>query len=79
MDGPGWTFIRTFNKNKDGRGAVMALRHSDAHSELEECDESMPESRKVSIFLDGISCPRLATGKDIIEGDPTKSASFQST
>ena len=118
MDGPGWTFIRTFNRTKDGRGAVMALRlqaegdsatltrkerayksiettqytgprrnftfqqyvvkHSDAHSELEECDETMPESRKVSIFLDGISCPRLATGKDIIEGDPTKSASFQS-
>ena len=118
MDGPGWTFIRPFNRNKDGRGAIMALRlqaegdsatltrkerayksiestqysgprrnftfqqyvvkHSDAHSELEECDEAMPESRKVSIFLDGISCPRLATGKDIIEGDPTKSASFQS-
>ena len=38
----------------------------------------MPESRKVSLFMDGISCPRLATGKDIIEGDPVKSGSFQS-
>ena len=26
MDGPGWTFICTFNRTKDGRGAVMALR-----------------------------------------------------
>ena len=118
IDGPGWTFIRLFNRTHDGRAAVMALRlqaegdaatltrkesaynaisltrysgpmrnftfssyvvkHSDAHAELLECGEPMPESRKVSLFMDGISCPRLATGKDIIEGDPVKSGSFQS-
>jgi len=85
IDGPGWTFIHSFNRTKDGRAAVMALRlqaegdaamltrkesaynaisltrysgpmrnfafssnvvkHSDAHAELLECGEPMPESR----------------------------------
>ena len=26
IDGPGWTFIRTFNQSKNGRAAVLALR-----------------------------------------------------
>jgi hypothetical protein len=26
VDGPGWSFVRKFDKHKDGRGAVLALK-----------------------------------------------------
>ena len=31
--------------------------HQDAHNELEDCNEAVPETKKVTDFLAGISCP----------------------
>jgi hypothetical protein len=35
------------------------------HQELEICNEAIPEMKKVTNFLAGITDPRLENGKDI--------------
>ena len=117
VDGPGWGFIKKFDKTKDGRGAVLALKaqaegqsatftrkskayatlasasyrglrrgftydnyvrvHQDAHNELLELNEPVPESKKVTDFLRGIQDSALQNGKDFALGDPAKMATFE--
>jgi hypothetical protein len=102
VDGPGWSFVKRFDKTKDGRRAVLALKtqaegisaqltrkqaayaklasaayngprkgydfssfvamHQDAHNELLDLDEPVPESKKVTDFLKGICDLLLAAG-----------------
>jgi hypothetical protein len=117
VDGPGWGFIKKFDKAKDGRGAIMALKaqaegqsakltqkttayaamasasfrgqrrgytfdnyvsiHQEAHNELLDLEEEVPESKKVTDFLRGIQDPVLLLGKSIILGDPLKMGNFE--
>lgn len=117
VDGPGWGFIQKFDKTKNGRGAVLALRaqaegqsakltrkakayasmssavfrgqrrgftfanyvsvHQDAHNELLDLEEEVPETKKVADFIKGINDPQLQVGKQIILGDPVKMGNFE--
>jgi len=116
VDGPGWGFIKKFDKAKDGRKAVLALKrqaeglsatqtrkaaayaslnasqyrgarrgytydnyvsvHQEAHNELLDLDEPVPETKKVTDFLKGIQDPILAVGKTVVLGDPSKMSDF---
>jgi hypothetical protein len=116
INGPGWSFIRQFDKAKNGRAALLALKSQaegqsaqrmrkteayatlkaaayrgrngphtfaryvqvcqEAFNELADLGEPVPESKKVTDFLAGISDPILETGKYIILGDPVKLANF---
>ena len=117
VDGPGWSFIKKFDKAKDGRKAVLALKkqaeglsatqtrkaaayasltasvyrgarrgytydnyvsvHQEAHNELLDLEEPVPETKKVTDFLKGIQDPVLAVGKTVVLGDPIKMSDFQ--
>jgi hypothetical protein len=117
VDGSGWGFIKEFDKSRDGRGAVLALKsqaegqsakltrktkayasissatfcgqrrgftfdnhisiHQDAHSELLDLEEPVPESKKVTDFLKGIQAPGLEVGKQVILGDAVKMGNFK--
>lgn len=119
VGGPGWSFIKRFEKTTDGRGAVLALKiqcegdasilnrktkaytsianavyggarkhftfadyveiHQNAHNELEDCDEAMPASKKVTDFLKGITDPSLAIGIGIIISRPEMLSDFGET
>jgi hypothetical protein len=108
IEGAGWAFIKKFNRSKNGRGAMLALKrqsegnsakrtrkakayallaqaryrgerhnfefgnyvqiHQDAHNELLDLEEPVPETKKVQDFLSGILDARLQTGKDIVLG-----------
>jgi hypothetical protein len=108
IEGAGWAFIKKFDRSKNGRGAVLALKrqsegnsakrtrkakayaslaqaryrgerrnfefgnyvqiHQDAHNELLDLEEPVPETKKVQDFLSGILDARLQTGKDIVLG-----------
>ena len=46
--------------------------HQDAHNELDDCNEVVPETKKVTEFLAGISCPLLQMGLHIVMSDPLK-------
>ena len=52
-------------------------RHQSAHNELEELEEPVAETKKVTDFIKGISDPRLETGKNIVDGDASKLGDFQ--
>jgi hypothetical protein len=52
--------------------------HQAAYNTLEELDEAVPETKKVTDFLAGITDPRLATAKDLILGDTAKLGDFES-
>ena len=115
-DGPGWVWIKRYERTKNARAAIAALKFQaegrsattsrkvkayqtlakaqyngrsrrfgyddyvkllqTAFTELEECDEEVPESRKVDVFLRGLKASSLASTRAIIIGDPTKMASF---
>jgi len=117
VKGPGWSFIKTFDRRKDGRGAVLALKqqcegvsaiqtrkasayaritvarytgqkrnftfdqyvemHQNAYNTLAELDETVPETKKVTDFLAGISDPKLSNAKDMILGDIAKLTNFE--
>ena len=117
VDGPGWGFIKKFDKSKDGRRAVLTLKkqaegqsaqqtrkalayatlntssyrgprrgysfanyvslHQEAHNELLDLDEPVPETKKVTDFLKGIQDTALAVGKSIVLGDPLKMSDFE--
>ena len=53
--------------------------HQDAHNELEDCNEAVPETKKVTDFLAGISCPLLQMGLHIVMSDPLKLSNFDVT
>ena len=116
INGAGWSFIKQFDRTKNGRAAFLALKtqaegqsakltrkteayatlkaanyrgrngpntfqryvevFQEAFNELADLGEPVPESKKVSDFLAGISDPILKTGKDVVLGDPVKLADF---
>jgi hypothetical protein len=51
--------------------------HQDAHDELFNLEEVVPESKKVTTFLKGILDPHLMVGKQIVLGDPAKMGNFE--
>jgi hypothetical protein len=53
--------------------------HQDAHIELEDCNEAVPETKEVSDFLAGISCPLLQMELNIAMSDPLKLSNFDVT
>jgi hypothetical protein len=118
LKGPGWNFIKTFDRLKNSRGAVLALRrqcegtsaiqsrqaaayakiatakyngqkctftfdnyvevHQGAHNTLLDLNEPVPETKKVTDFLAGITDPRLSNAKDLILGDAQRLQDFES-
>jgi len=117
LKGPGWSFIKAYDRTKNGRGAVLALRrqcegtsaiqtrkaaayakiasarysgqkrqfpfdsyvemHQEAHNTLADLDEPVPETKKVTDFLAGITDARLSNAKDLILGDTQKLQNFE--
>ena len=53
--------------------------HQDAHNELENCNEAVPETKKVANFLAGISSPLLQMGLNIVMSDPMQLSNFDVT
>ena len=52
-------------------------QHQKAHNILKECDEPVPETKKVTDFLTGLTDPRLNTAKSVIHSDAAKLANFE--
>ena len=52
-------------------------RLTDAYTTLEECNEAVPETKKVNDFLAGISDPKLSIAKGHIIGDAALMANFE--
>jgi hypothetical protein len=117
IKGPGWSFVKAFDRAKDGRNAVLTLRcqcegtsavqtrkasayakiatarysgqkraftfdnyvemHQAAYNTLSELGEAVPETKKVTDFLAGITDPRLSNAKDLILGDIAKLQDFE--
>jgi len=117
LKGPGWSFIKAFDRTRNGREAVLTLRrqckgtsaiqsrkaaayakiasarysghkktftfdnyvemHQNAHNTLSELDEPVPETKKVTDFLAGITDSCLGNAKDIILGDPNRLQNFE--
>lgn len=59
--------------------AHYIAKHQQAHNELEQCEEPVPETKKVTDFLAGISDPTLLTGLSIVLSDKAKLGSFELT
>jgi hypothetical protein len=53
--------------------------HQDAHNELEDTNEAVPETKIVADFLAGIRCPILQMGLNIVMSDPMKLSNFDVT
>ncbi|KAI2494623.1 hypothetical protein MHU86_19901 [Fragilaria crotonensis] len=53
--------------------------HQSAHNEILDCDptEAVPESKKVSDFLKGITDPKLESAVSVVLGDPKMLNNFQ--
>jgi hypothetical protein len=51
--------------------------HQSAHNTLAELNEPVPETKKITDFLAGISDPRISNAKDFILADPTKLNDFE--
>ena len=51
--------------------------HQKAHNELLSLSEPVPETKKVSDFLAGITGDILQTSKEVIAGSPTKRSGFE--
>jgi len=52
-------------------------QHQDGHNTLADLDEPVPETKKVTDFLSGITDPRLNNSKDVILGDVVKLQDFE--
>jgi hypothetical protein len=116
VDGPGWPFIKTYEKTSNGRGAVRDLwsqnqgensrmirkqkayarlqtlrfqgprkswtfaqyikEHQTQHNELDDCKEPVPESKKVTDFLAGITDTSLGNGLSFVYGNPNLLTNF---
>ncbi len=117
LKGPGWSFIKAFDRAKNGRAAVLALRrqcegtsavqsrkaaayakmivarytghrktftfdhyveaHQATHNTLADLGEAVPEPKKVTDFLAGITDPRLYGAKDLVLGNAQKLQDFE--
>lgn len=117
INGPGWAFIKRFERTQDGRSAVLAIkqqaegrsatdsrkqqaysqiatarysgprrnwnfqnyveRHQGGHNELADLNEPVPETKKVTDFLSGITDSRLTNAKDIVLGNPQYLSNFE--
>ena len=119
VNGEGWSYIKRFERQQDGRKAYMALKsqcegtaakitrknkayasianaiyngqrrqykfqdyvnvHQNAHNEILDCDpaKAIPETKKVSDFLKGISDPKLESAVSVVLGDPKLLEDFQ--
>jgi hypothetical protein len=117
LKGPRWSFVKAYDRTKNGRGAVLALRrqcegtsvvqsrkasayakivsarysgqkrtftfdnyleaHQEAHNTLADLDEPVPETKKVTDFLAGITDSRFSNAKDLILGDVQKLQNFE--
>jgi hypothetical protein len=117
LKGPGWSFIKSFDCNKNGWAAVLALchqcegtsaiqsrkasafakiiaakysghrkaftfdnyveAHQNAHNTLADLGEAVPETKKVTDFLAGITDPPLSGAKDLVLGDAQKLQDFE--
>ncbi len=68
-----------------GLASLLLLRcsyvaiHLNAHDELEDSGEAMPESKKVSDFTDGITDQSLLAGSICVMSDERYSDSFEAT
>jgi hypothetical protein len=51
--------------------------HQEAHNTLADLDEPVPETKKVTDFLAGITDVRLSNAKDLILGDTQKLQNFE--
>ena len=51
--------------------------HQEAHNTLADLQETVPETKKVTDFLSGITDPRLMNAKDLVLGDPVKLQNFE--
>jgi hypothetical protein len=118
VDGPGWPFIKVYEKSNNGRGAVRDLfsqnqgensrmirkqkayarlqtlrfsgprkswtfaqyikEHQTQHNELHDCQEPVPESKKVTDFLAGITDSSLGNGLSFVYGNPNLLSNFDS-
>lgn len=119
IDGFGWSFVKKFDRNMDGRGAILALRrqckgktsvktrknkayasiassnyrgirkqftfaqyvaiHQAAHNKLDDCNEPIPETKKVSDFLAGIADSSLEAGITCVLSEECYQDSFEAT
>ena len=119
IDGFGWSFVKHFDRNMDGRAALLTLGrqcegktsiktrknkayasisnlrykgirkqftfaqyvaiHQAAHNELEDCNEAIPETKKVSDFLAGILDSSLESGITCVLSEDRYSDSFEAT
>ena len=117
LEGAAWSFVKKFERTKDGRGAILALqsqaegnavdqtRKAEAYqvlentefsgasrrftylnyveklqgafSELLDCQESVPETRKVNIFLRGLKAQNLESTSTHIMGSPSMMNDFE--
>jgi len=117
LKGPGWSFIKSYDRTKNGRAAVLALHcqcegtsaiqsrkasayakisaahyngqhktftfdnyveaHQSAHNTLADLGEAVPETKKVTDFLAGITDSRLSGAKDLVLGDAQKLQDFE--
>jgi hypothetical protein len=53
--------------------------HQHAHNELEDCNEAVPETKKVADFLAWKNCPLLQMGLNIVMSDPMRLSNFDAT
>jgi hypothetical protein len=51
--------------------------HQNTHNTMADVDEPVPETKKVTDFLTGITDSRLSNAKDLILGDPNKLQNFE--
>jgi len=51
--------------------------HQEAHNELLDLEEPVPETKKVKDFLKGIQAPELSVGKSIVLGDLKRLSDFE--
>jgi predicted acylesterase/phospholipase RssA len=117
LKGPGWSFIKSHDRTKNGRAAVLALRrqcegtsavqsrkasayakivaarytghrktftfdnyveaHQAAYNTLADLGEAVPETKKVTDFLAGITDSRHSGAKDIVLGDAQRLQDFE--
>jgi hypothetical protein len=53
--------------------------HQDAHNEWEDCNDVVPETKRVAGFLEGISCLLLQMGLNIVMSEALKLSYFDVT
>jgi len=56
---------------------MYVTTHQKAHNELLYLEEPIPETKKVTDFITGISAPALSTAQDHVDVDPLRLNSFQ--